>query len=361
MAVGHLAEAVRDRGPIAPPPVELYLEVTNRCNLRCRTCVQFFGMPEPPADMPLERAADLLAQLGQVRRVVLHGIGESLLHPQLADFVRLAHRYGARAVLNSNGTALRGRRLAGLLEAGLDELRVSVDAGRAETYARVRGASAWDRVWANLEALARLKRRMRAQRPVVSVWMTAVRTNLHEIEDLVERAANTGGAVQQVYVQRLVTSQRGLARQADSLHGDPDAIQLVRRAAARARRLGIALRGSGVLDGDPAVALTPSAHPAPWRGCFRPWRLLYVTAHGTALPCCIAPFTSMPFEEMVLGDVFRKPVEAVWNGPRYRHWRARMLGAPPAPGTSQSSESPPTTPAVEPPQACASCGVCWSL
>jgi len=31
----------------AGPPVCLYLEVTNRCNLRCRTCPQFFGMAEP--------------------------------------------------------------------------------------------------------------------------------------------------------------------------------------------------------------------------------------------------------------------------------------------------------------------------
>ena len=36
------------------PPAELYLEVTNRCNLKCRMCPQFWGMPEPDADLDLE-------------------------------------------------------------------------------------------------------------------------------------------------------------------------------------------------------------------------------------------------------------------------------------------------------------------
>src|SRR6266516_2507892 len=38
-----------------PAPEELYLEVTNRCNLRCRICPQFFGMEERFHDLAWER------------------------------------------------------------------------------------------------------------------------------------------------------------------------------------------------------------------------------------------------------------------------------------------------------------------
>ena len=45
-------EAVQTRETEAgAPPVCLYLEVTNRCNLLCETCPRTFETLEPPADM----------------------------------------------------------------------------------------------------------------------------------------------------------------------------------------------------------------------------------------------------------------------------------------------------------------------
>jgi hypothetical protein len=44
---------VRDRQATAPP-VCLYLEVTNRCNLLCETSPRTFEELEPPADMSWE-------------------------------------------------------------------------------------------------------------------------------------------------------------------------------------------------------------------------------------------------------------------------------------------------------------------
>ena len=42
--------------------------------------------------------------------------------------------------------------------------------------------------------------------------------------------------------------------------------------------------------------------PYPWQGCTRPLRLAYVTANGNALPCCIAPFTGVPYDDLILGN-----------------------------------------------------------
>ncbi|MGH2583475.1 MAG: SPASM domain-containing protein, partial [Dehalococcoidia bacterium] len=86
----------------------------------------------------------------------------------------------------------------------------------------------------------------------------------------------------------------------------------------------------------------PQPGDTPWRGCYRPWRLMYVTANGSVLPCCIAPFTATPYNQIVLGDLNRASVGDVWDGDRYRAWRRSMLDG-------------------EPPAACAGCGVSWSL
>ena len=41
---------------------------------------------------------------------------------------------------------------------------------------------------------------------------------------------------------------------------------------------------------------------SPWSLCRRPWTVMYFTANGRALPCCIAPFSQRGYENYTLGD-----------------------------------------------------------
>ncbi len=323
-------------------PEELYLEVTNRCNLRCRTCPQFFGMAEPPADLTLERFHDVMRQLPRLRRVVLHGIGEPLLNPRLPQMVRELKVRGAYVLFNSNGLLLRGRWPVRLVESGLDELRVSIDAGSPETYRAVRGADGFERIFANLRLLAAAKAERQSETPRVSLWMTGMQENVGELPALVRRAAAAG--IGEVYLQRLVFSERGLARAEQSLYGrarEQDAAAIA-EAETLAQQLGVALRGSGEVQ--PAEQIAGLDGPnAPRRACMRPWKLMYVTANGQVLPCCVAPFTAAPYASIVLGHTARQSMAEIWNGERYRAWRTALLSAD------------------APPAACLGCGADWSL
>ena len=74
-----------------------------------------------------------------VRRFMLHGIGEPLLNPSLPAMIGRVKDRGAEASFNTNGTRLDRRAREALTAAGLDELRVSLDAASPEGYAAVRG------------------------------------------------------------------------------------------------------------------------------------------------------------------------------------------------------------------------------
>ncbi|MFN8559201.1 MAG: radical SAM/SPASM domain-containing protein [Dehalococcoidia bacterium] len=332
---------VEERGPLAPPPDELYLEVTNRCNLRCRTCPQYFGMAEPFHTLEWPRFRAITDQFPVLRRVMLHGIGEPLLNPDLGRMIRHLKERGAYVLFNTNGLLLRGRRAGDLAASGLDELRVSIDGGTAATYRTVRGVDGFDRILANLRRFAALKADLGLERPRVSLWVTGMKATVRDLPDLVRVAAASG--VPEVYLQRLVHSDRGLATRTQAIYGAAD--EEDRAAVALAERLGadlgVTLRGSGEL-GPSALVDQPAAGDAPWRGCHRPWRLTYVTVNGNALPCCIAPFTDAPYARAVMGNLGRQTLAEVWNGERYQQWRATMLdGAPPP--------------------ACRACGAEWSL
>ena len=92
------------------PPVCLYLEVTNRCNLLCETCPRTFEALEPPADMSWELFTRIVDQAPGVQRAVLHGVGEPMLVPELPRMIRYLKDRGVYVLFNTNGTLLREKR-----------------------------------------------------------------------------------------------------------------------------------------------------------------------------------------------------------------------------------------------------------
>src|SRR6266498_3266893 len=83
-------EAVElDRSEIAGgDPVCLYLETTNRCNLPCTTCPRTFEELEPAANMSWDLFRSIVDQYSNIARVVLHGVGEPLMVPNLPRMIR---------------------------------------------------------------------------------------------------------------------------------------------------------------------------------------------------------------------------------------------------------------------------------
>ena len=104
-------EAVAQRAAEAvTPPVCLYLEVTNRCNLLCETCPRTFEELEPPADMSWELFTRIVDQVPDIARVVLHGVGEPMLVKSLPRMIRYLKDRGVYVLFNTNGTLLSAKK-----------------------------------------------------------------------------------------------------------------------------------------------------------------------------------------------------------------------------------------------------------
>jgi MoaA/NifB/PqqE/SkfB family radical SAM enzyme len=321
-------------------PRSLYLETTNRCDSKCQTCIRTFQTLEPPADLTLERVQAIVAQFPVLDRVVLHGIGEPLLNPQIFDIVAYLKTRVASVLFNSDAISLTPPRARRLVESGLDEYRVSMDAATAATYLQLRGVDRFERVTANVTRLVALQHELGRTTPRVSLWFTATRANIEELPAFVRLAADLG--VGEVYVQRLVFNGLGLATEANALHGRLRAQELARLtdAEALATHHGIAMRASGLTS--PLASLQASDDARPWSGCQRPWTLAYVTANGNVLPCCVSPWVARDYAGLILGNAFAERFEKIWDGTRYQQFR---------------TDFETTTP----PDPCRGCGRLWSI
>ena len=328
----------------ARPPVCLYLETTNRCNLLCTTCPRTYEELEPPADMSWELFTRIVDQLPDIERAVLHGVGEPMLVKNLPKMVRYLKDRGAYVLFNTNGTVLNDKNGRALIAAGLDELRVSLDAANAKSYRAIRGKDYFGRILRNVRAFRNLQEREGADRPRVSAWLTGLKETIAELPAFVKVAAETG--VKEVYLQRLVFFEDdaiGHARPDQALYErmNREESALLEEATRLAESLGVTFSASGAVS-EPGMSFKRQQDGSPWSLCRRPWTVMYFTANGRALPCCIAPFSQRGYENYTLGDATQQSLREIWNGARYQAFRKELLSD-------------------RPPDACSGCGMRWSL
>src|SRR5271166_6290484 len=214
----YFEEIGADRSGVAEkPPVCLYLEVTNRCNLLCETCPRTFEELEPPADMSWDLFTKIVDQVPDVARVVMHGVGEPMLVKNLPDMIRYLKVRGTYVLFNTNGTLLQTKRFQELIDTGLDELRVSLDAADRESYAKVRGKDFFNRIVRDVGKFTAYLKQTGANKPLVSLWLTGLKETVAQLPDFVRLAAQMD--VHEVHLQRLVFDDvgYGMARPESSL------------------------------------------------------------------------------------------------------------------------------------------------
>src|SRR5262249_743 len=219
-----------------------------------------------------------------------------------------------------------------LIAAGLDELRVSLDASNRESFKAIRGRDYFSRIVRNVRAFRELQEREGHTKPQVSAWLTGLRETVKDLPAFVKLAADIG--VREVYLQRLVffdKSTIGKAQPDQALFErlTREEAGYLKQAEDLARELGITFSASGAAS-EPGLSLKRVDDGLPWSLCRRPWSLMYFTANGRALPCCIAPFSQHGYENYTLGDATPQTFPDICTPPRHS-----LSGIPQGPAVRQ--------------------------
>ena len=315
-----LPSAPSDRGEQELPEY-VQIEPVGQCNLRCRMCaIQFRkdGLPPgPPAFMDFEVFKRLVDQMERMTVLHLQGLGEPMMHPRFFEMVEYAAAKGVRVTTNTNLTLLGRKRAMRAVDSGLAELHASLDGATPEVYEAIRARARYARVVANLEGLLAVRRARGLRRPAITIVFVVMRRNLHELPAVVRQAGRWD--VDEVFVQHLChdfnestlpgeyAPMRKFVERESVLNASDLVEPIFDAAREEARRVGIDLR-------------LPNLQPKGAPGCDWPTRGIYVSWQGIAMPCCMI---GTP-DRLDLGDMASHGVRAVWNGARYRDFRARL-------------------------------------
>ncbi|MGD0781275.1 MAG: SynChlorMet cassette radical SAM/SPASM protein ScmE [Candidatus Aminicenantales bacterium] len=158
-------------------PRSLDIEITARCNLRCRYCYFFNNPAVEYRDLPADEWLEFFEELGSlgVMNVALAG-GEPFIRKDLRRLLEGIVRNRMRFSLLSNGALIDDEIAAYIAGTGRCEcVQISVDGSCAEVHDTCRGKGSFEGVIRGIRILSR-------HGVKVAVRVTIHRNNVHDLE-----------------------------------------------------------------------------------------------------------------------------------------------------------------------------------
>ena len=138
-------------------PSHVLVELTTKCNLRCRWCNQ--SKPEwrreyGNLELPFEAVEEIIPKLRGAKVILLYNIGEPLLYGRLFDAIQLAKRHIPHVRITTNAMLLDRDKARELKRAGLTRLHVSVDSPVPSVQETIRRGSKLSTIEKNIAEFA---------------------------------------------------------------------------------------------------------------------------------------------------------------------------------------------------------------
>jgi radical SAM protein with 4Fe4S-binding SPASM domain len=273
---GYLAR----RSRLEALPVEYIVETTAKCNLYCPMCPRETHK-QPKADMAEAVFERLVREAGHTaEHMMLIGLGEPFMDPHIFARIEFCHQHSISTLLSTNGTFLDEKTAARVLDSPLEQITLSFDGARKETFEFYRKGAKFEKVRDNFVRFARMKHEHQSRLQVV-VQMVRMEGNAAEVNDFLTFWRAVPG-IDQI---RIKEDETNLMR--------PDA----------------------------GHAADDWRHP-----CHYLWRgPMYVKQNGAVYPCC----QSYMLDGQPVGSLEREPLMAIWNSDemqRMRHLHAAGRG-----------------------------------
>ena len=179
-------------------PRDIIIETIAKCNLKCIMCPQPY-LKRERGEMSMEvfkKIIDEVAVESPNSRIWLAIMGEPLLTGnKFLEMLKYAKEKKLEVHLNSNAEYLSEDLAKAIVDIGLDEIIVGMDAFTKETYDKIRVAGDFDKTVNNIKKLIEIKNSMEAKKPTIIMQFIVMEENEKELEQFKEFWLNKGTVV----------------------------------------------------------------------------------------------------------------------------------------------------------------------
>ncbi len=193
-------------------PLEVFLEVSNLCNLKCAMCRDFSTL-NPRRFIALREEErgflDHEAFAGSMEQVLEHalvvhcfGFGEPTLHPGFRELLDQISRYEVVIDFFTNGMGLTEDLCEFLVDRGIGCVTVSFSGANASDYENVYMGGKFEQVLGGIKCLAEAKRRRGADLPRIAINSLSFQHHIDKLPEFVRMMAGHG--VNHIFVKQLL-------------------------------------------------------------------------------------------------------------------------------------------------------------
>ena len=276
-------------------PVNITIEPTNICNLKCPVCETGAGiLGRADAHMSFEQFRTIVDKVApHTNTLMFYFMGEPFLNKQAYEMIAYGKSLGIPFITTcTNGDAVNPRKL---VECGLDEVSFQIGGMTQETHQTYRINSNLARVTENLRETIRLKKEVGSNLRV-SVGFIMMKHNEHEVaafRRFVKEIGADDANVIDACVRTMEQGRQYLTKDTTNWYYDVEAF-----------RKGI---------------LRPKVLPrneCPWI-----YYSMAIYVNGDVVPCC-----RDTTGQYVVGNLLRQGLDEVWNGEPFQNYRKKLHG-----------------------------------
>ncbi len=301
----------------------IQIELTNRCNLSCTTCIRAISdIHLHEQDLSSAAIQALEPAVRHAESVHLQGWGETMLLADLPDRIRCLRVKGSKVSFTTSGSLMTSRQATELVTSGLDSITFSMAGATAQTQDDMRGKGSHSRLWQSMQLLREAKQQKGSKTPVMAVSYLLTEKSVKELPLAVKKCRPFRlNLFAGVHLTHPATTRQQALCLFLSCPGQRFR-RLIRRAHWHAFWGGIRLQLPQFLPD-----LTPICDKNPLASCF-------VAADGSVSPCVfLNPPTSskpynwytkngyLPVPVQKFGNLHQEPFAQIWQKPEYRKFR----------------------------------------
>ena len=167
---------------------KIYIELTQNCNLNCRSCFRC-NWKKQPVDMPENVFNRILSDETIAESIVIGGVGEPTAHPKFQEYSkRLAHE---NMELTSNAFMWSDETIQTMVK-HYKRVIVSVD-GLPQSFYAARGFE-FEIMAGNVQKLIEAKKAAKTKTPVIHAMLVLSKDNIGDVRELIPLLKKTGFA-----------------------------------------------------------------------------------------------------------------------------------------------------------------------
>ena len=261
--------------------INLMIELTNRCTLRCPTCFSHQDNRDKH-NMTFKQFKKIIDEnIELIGSISLYNYGEPFLNKHLLEMIFYAKKKGVAYIkVATNGMHLTKTKISQICKSKLDYLSISLDGATEKTYMKFRVGGDFKKVLTNTQNLVKY-RNLSMSKLKIEIQFIVMSHNEHEME-LIEKLAKS----LKVDYLRLKTV---LIKKKQWNYFLPDKNEYNRyREKINNNR------------------------------CFKPIEELVINCDGSVIPCCYV--VAKDIIKFKLGNIFEQSLDKILNSAKYKNF-----------------------------------------